>query len=233
MSLRNQHMLSHMAEDVAWLYQWFTNCYQRSPISISSSHPTDNHQLVTNFDSSPQSSFGELPYGHLPGFQNWIQSAPQMAKIYLQKSHWSTSAPTSSRGVLILSTEILHHCMEGLFKKRTCFHSPHQQIWGHHHHNKWCLVVDLSYPTGHSVNDGIPKTLVVCHTSPLMMQFKKSLSLVLIHYLQRLTLKSILYTTSSPNKQAPTLYGLEKRTVHWHLLPIWAVVSTQVIQYLS
>ena len=28
-----------------------------------------------------------------------------------------------------------------------------------HHPDKWRLIVDLSYPSGHSVNDGIPKDL--------------------------------------------------------------------------
>ena len=61
-----------------------------------------------------------------------------------------------------LSAEILHHRIAGPFKKEL-IPVAHINRFGvipkHHQPNKWRLIVDLSYPAGHSVNDGIPKAL--------------------------------------------------------------------------
>ena len=61
-----------------------------------------------------------------------------------------------------LATEILHHRVAGPFNKELL---PQVQInrFGvipkRHQPNKWRLIVDLSHPVHHSVNDGIPKSL--------------------------------------------------------------------------
>ena len=61
-----------------------------------------------------------------------------------------------------LATEILHHRVAGPFNKQ---HLPSVQLnrFGVipkcHQPNKWRLIVDLSYPAHHSINDGIPRLL--------------------------------------------------------------------------
>ena len=61
-----------------------------------------------------------------------------------------------------LATEILHHRVAGPFNKQ---HLPSVQlnrfrvIPKRHQSNKWRLIVELSYPAHHSVNDGIPRLL--------------------------------------------------------------------------
>ena len=61
-----------------------------------------------------------------------------------------------------LATEILHHRVAGPFNKQ---HLPSVQLnrFGvipkRHQPNKWRLIVDLSYPAHHSINDGIPRLL--------------------------------------------------------------------------
>ena len=61
-----------------------------------------------------------------------------------------------------LATEILHHRVAGPFNKQ---HLPSVQLnrFGvipkRHQSNKWRLIVDLSYPAHHSINDGILRLL--------------------------------------------------------------------------
>ena len=61
-----------------------------------------------------------------------------------------------------LTAEIAQHHMAGPFIKSTVPRA-HVSRFGvipkNHNPNKWRLIVDLSHPTGHSVNDGIPKDL--------------------------------------------------------------------------
>ena len=61
-----------------------------------------------------------------------------------------------------LTAEIAHHRVAGPFIKTTV-PKAHVSRFGvipkNHNPNKWRLIVDLSHPTGHSVNDGIPKDL--------------------------------------------------------------------------
>ena len=54
------------------------------------------------------------------------------------------------------------------------------------HLQQWRLIIDLSHPAGHSVNDGIPKNL--CSLSYVMLDTAIWLTLGLEHYWQRLTL---------------------------------------------
>ena len=61
-----------------------------------------------------------------------------------------------------LTAEIAQHRVAGPFIKSTVPRA-HVSRFGvipkNHNPNKWRLIVDLSHPTGHSVNDGIPKDL--------------------------------------------------------------------------
>ena len=61
-----------------------------------------------------------------------------------------------------LTAEIAQHRVAGPFIKSTVPRA-HISRFGvipkNHNPNKWRLIVDLSHPTGHSVNDGIPKDL--------------------------------------------------------------------------
>ena len=61
-----------------------------------------------------------------------------------------------------LETEVANHRVAGPYNKKSC-PNAHISRFGvipkHNQQGKWRLIVDLSYPKHHSVNDGIPKHL--------------------------------------------------------------------------
>jgi len=61
-----------------------------------------------------------------------------------------------------LAEEPSHHCIDGPFNTNRIPYA-HIKRFGvipkNHQPNKWRLIVDLSYPDGCSINDGIPKDL--------------------------------------------------------------------------
>ena len=61
-----------------------------------------------------------------------------------------------------LKAELHHNRISGPFGAHMIT-SGHASRFGvipkHHQNDKWCLIVDLSHPKGHSVNDGIPESL--------------------------------------------------------------------------
>ena len=99
-----------------------------------------------------------------------------------------------------------------------------------HHPDKWRLIVDLSYPSGHSVNDGIPKDLcslnyitiddavnhileLGCGTHLAKIDIKNAFRLIPVHPTDRHTLGN----------------AMERWHIHRHLPSLWSKICPQII----
>ena len=97
----------------------------------------------------------------------------------------------------------------------------------HHQPGKWRLTIDLSHPSDHSVNDGIPKSLCSLSYITIDSAISKILELGKDHCWQKSTLNMpIDYFPYTPLITICWLCA----DIHGHLPSIQIMVGTQVIQ---
>ena len=115
--------------------------------TLLAEHP--NQSLVKFFTSG-------IADGFRIGFKHPTESLlPAKKNMYCATQH---SAVVDK----YLAEEISHHCVVDPFTPQlvpSAYINRFGVIPKHHQPNKWRLIVDLSHPSGHSINDGISKGL--------------------------------------------------------------------------
>ena len=100
----------------------------------------------------------------LEGLSKGFRIGFEYTSIVLKSAQSNIASARSHANVVdeYLKTEIELTRVAGPFPPEA-IHNGHISRFGvipkHHQPNKWRLIVDLSYPTGHSVNDGISSPL--------------------------------------------------------------------------
>ena len=96
--------------------------------------------------------------------------------------------------------------------------------------DKWRLITDLSYPSGSSVNDGIPSqlcSLTYVTIDDTILNILKSGKNNTGKGRHR---KFLLFITSAPSRPISTQDEMERSDIHWSLYPLWTPICTQTIQ---
>ena len=150
-----------------WLLQWITHLTDvpsvlTIPPSTSRIHTPLNPQCWQDYLSSHpnqklvQFFLNGLVQGFRTGFNNSINS--------LRSARKSLQGATFHPVVIdkYIEDEVALNRVYGRYPKSICS-SVHISRFGvipkSHQPNKWCLIIDLSLPRGHSINNNIPKTL--------------------------------------------------------------------------
>ena len=99
----------------------------------------------------------------------------------------------------------------------------------HHEQDKWWLITDLSYPSGSSVNDGMPSQL--CSLTYLTID---DAILNILKSWKNNTgkdwhQKDLSFITSAPNRPISTRDDMERSDIHWSLYSLWTLICTQTI----
>ena len=150
-----------------WLNKWYDHM-RNAPIDIKVSSQVSAvntplmipnwQQALTQHPNQPLVQF--FLKGISQGFRIGFNQLPQGLKSARKNLNGALQHPQIVEEYL--STEVSHHRVAGPFNKEPPL-TAHINRFGvipkRHQPNKWRLIVDLSYPAGQSVNDGIPKTL--------------------------------------------------------------------------
>ena len=96
-----------------------------------------------------------------------------------------------------------------------------------HHPDKWRLIVDLSYPSGHSVNDGIPKDLCSLNYITIDDAVNHILELGCGTHLAKIDIKNA-FRLIPVHPTDRHLLGMQWKD-GIHLPPLWSKICPQTI----
>lgn len=121
-------------------------------------HPSEWQILLEEHPNKPLTDF--FMSGISQGFRIGFNQPSNMLKSARKNLDCACQHPEVVEEYL--AEEVAQHRVAGPFHSSTV-HKVHISRFGvipkNHKPNKWRLIVDLSHPTGHSINDGIPKHL--------------------------------------------------------------------------
>ena len=101
----------------------------------------------------------------------------------------------------------------------------------HHQPNKWRLIVDLSHPSGHSINDGIPKEL----SSLTYIAIDTSIVRANTDAWQRFIASKnrhkerFSFASSTSGRPSLTSHEMEKTALCRCMSPIWIALHTKTV----
>ena len=146
-----------------WLSEWtshLTGVSETVFVQLEASkistllHPQNWQALLEEYPSKPLASFFMFGISH--GFRIGFNQPSSMLKSAKKNLDCALQHPQVVEEYLL--EEVTQQHVAGLFHASAVpkIHiSRFGVIYKNHKPNKWRLIVDLSYPTGHSVNDGI------------------------------------------------------------------------------
>ena len=95
---------------------------------------------------------------------------------------------------------------------------------------KWRLIIDLSYPKGHSINDGISKPLCELHYVTIDEAIDKIVQLGNGSLLAKIDIQSAFRLLPyPPSRPSLTSNALEQQSLYRYLPTFWATVSPKII----
>ena len=145
-----------------------TNCYYTNPSKLCLPAPARlihtplvKPEWAQALQTYPLKSLAELfPFRHYFRLPHWIQPPGRP----LGSAHKNLEGALLHPEIVedYFKTEVANHRVAGPYNKKSC-PNAHISRFGVipkcNQQGKWRLIVDLSYPKHHSVNDGIPKHL--------------------------------------------------------------------------
>ena len=151
---------------IIWLKIWKDHLLRSSPLMISTAAAKIHTLLVAQEWKSHLQGYNnhKLTEFFLAGITQGFKTGFKMGNISLK------SVAKNLPGALLhpevvdkyLQHELSQHRLSGPYPATSCSQA-HISRFGvipkDHQPGKWCLIVDLSHPAGHSINNGIPPSL--------------------------------------------------------------------------
>ena len=166
--------------------------------------------------------------GLTQGFWIGFNQLPDMLK-----STWRNLDGTLQHPEVVdeyLTAEIAQHRVAGPFIKSTFPRAHVSRLWvipKNHNPNKWRLIVDLSHPPGHSVNDGIPKDLCGLTYITTDTSIEHILNYWPWHLAHKDRHQECFLTSPGTSSWPPHASNeMEWPTLYWYLPALWPTLST-------